>query len=157
MQKSIAKIGFLSTVGVISISLTGCAGLGKTLGLDKTVQCNKIIKVTQSAAAAVKELESASKTKDAVKIIQSFADTSVNIGKMSKEMQALEINDEKLKGLQTNFVKLYQDNSTGLGETGTALKENNQPVAQAAIAKMVEGDKQEVILVNDLNSYCSRK
>jgi hypothetical protein len=151
MQKSITKIGFLSTVGVISISLTGCAGL------DKTVQCNKIIKVTQSAAAAVKELEGASKTKDAVKIIQSFADTSINIGKMSKEMQGLEINDEKLKGLQTNFVKLYQDNSNGLSETGIALKEKNQPVAQAAIAKMVEGDKQEVILVNDLNSYCSRK
>jgi uncharacterized membrane-anchored protein YhcB (DUF1043 family) len=143
MQNLMAQISLLSIIGVTAISLSSC-------GISKVKECNSIGKITKEMKTAVDELEAESPGN----VAQAFISTSSKVDKLSKEMQAITITDDKLVSLQSQFVKLYQDNSKGLKDAAKGLQTKNQPVADAAIAKMMEGDKQEAVMIKSLNEYC---
>jgi hypothetical protein len=143
MQNLMARISLLSITGLIAISLSSC-------GISKVKECNSMGKITKEMKTTVDEME----TKSPNNVVQAFISTSSKVDKLSKEMQAIAIKDDKLVSLQSQFVKLYQDNSKGLKDAAKGLQAKNQPVADAAIAKMMEGDKQEAIMIKSLNEYC---
>ncbi len=147
MQNLMPRISLFSMTSLVVISLSGC-------GVSKIQECNSMGKVVKDNKTAVDKIETATESKNSDNIIQSLLSTSTEVDKLSKEMQGLEIKDEKLVNLQSQFAKLYQDNSKGLTDTAKGLQTKNKPMTNAAIAKMQEGDKQEVIMIKSFNTYC---
>jgi hypothetical protein len=147
MRNLITQISLFSTASVIAFSLTSC-------GMSKVKECNIMGKVLKDNKTALEEIEASAKSKNTNVIIQSFLLTSTKVGKLSKDMQALEIKDEKLVSLQSQFAKLYQDNSKGLTDVAKGLQTNNKSMRTSAIAKMQEGDKQEAVMIKNINDYC---
>jgi hypothetical protein len=150
MQKIITQIKLLSINGTIVISLLGC-------GDNRIKECTSMVKVINDYKVASDEIESGSDSGKVEKTIQAFIAASGKIDKVSKDMKALEVKDEKLVGLQTRFGKLYQDTSKGLIDTASRMKAKDQPGAKAAIAKMQEGDKQEAVIIEEIKAYCGKK
>lgn len=147
MRNLITPISLFSTASVIAFSLASC-------GMSKVKECNIMGKVLKDNKIALEELENSAKSKNTNVIIRSFLSTSTKVDKLSKDMQALEIKDEKLVSLQSQFVKLYQDNSKGLTDVAKGLQTNNKSMKNTAIAKMQEGDKQEEVMIKNINDYC---
>ena len=147
MQNLMLRISLFSIASLIAISLPSC-------GTSKVKECNSIGEVTKDMKAAADEIEASTTSKNAQIIIQAMISVSGKTDKLSKDMKALTIADEKLVGLQSQFVKLYQDNSKGMADTAKGLQTKNKAMADTAIAKMTEGDKQEAIMIKNLNDYC---
>jgi hypothetical protein len=150
MQKVIKRICLLSVTSAIAILFAGC-------GASKVTQCNDIVKVANQAATVGQEFAGLDKSKDPAKAAKAFSEAASKIDKLGKEMQALEIKDEKLQGLQARFVKMYQDTKKGLSDTAIALPKKNVPAINKAVEKLKAGASQESSLVNEVNSYCSGK
>jgi hypothetical protein len=142
MQNLMTRVSLFSMISLIVISLSGC-------GVSKIQECNSMGKVVKDNKTAVDKIETATESKNSDNIIQSLLSTSTEVDKLSKEMQGLEIKDEKLVNLQSQFA-----NSKGLTDTAKGLQTKNKPMTNAAIAKMQEGDKKEVIMIKSFNTYC---
>lgn len=150
MRKLITQMSLFSATGAIAILCAGC-------GVSKVQQCNSMVKIANQAASIGQEFASSAKSKDTVKMAQSFTETASKLEKLSKDMQALEIKDEKLQGFQTRFVKMYQDTNKGLGSAATALQKKNLAAITQAMNAIKVSSSQESSLVNEVNSYCSAK
>jgi hypothetical protein len=150
MPKSMTQISwFFATSAIVSL-LAGC-------GAGKVAQCNSIVKVANQAVVVGQEFANSAKNKDVGTATQSFNTAAGKLEKLGKEMQAVEVKDEKLKGFQTRFVKMYQDTNKGLTDTAKAVQAKNLPAINKALAAVKAGGSQENLLVNELNSYCSAK
>ncbi|BAZ38260.1 hypothetical protein NIES4101_41970 [Calothrix sp. NIES-4101] len=150
MQAMIVRMNLLMATGAIAILFAGC-------GPSKVAQCNEIVKVANQAATVGQEFAAVSQSKDSGKAAQSFTEAANKIDKLSKDMQALEIKDEKLQGFQGRFVKMYQDTNKGLRDGAVALQKKNLPAINKALQGIKAGASQESSLVSEVNSYCSGK
>ncbi|MEB3291850.1 MAG: hypothetical protein VKJ24_01690 [Synechococcales bacterium] len=137
------------TVAAVALSLsvfaTGCE--------TKVSQCNKLIKV---ANAATTELQSMGQNKNPDKLAQ-MNQVASSLDKYAKEVQGIELKDEKLQGFQKRLSTLYgntRDHSLTLIEAG---KKKDAPGMQAALKKMMSGTQEEGAIVTELNSYCQAK
>jgi len=135
-----------SVLFLVSPLLTGC-------GESKVSQCNKLIQVANKATM---ELQGINKGNNPDKVAQlnTIAD---KLDRHSKDMQGLQIKDEKLQGFQTRFVKLYQQTGTGSREVAAGVKSKNLKAATQALKQMQTGVGQEQALVNEVNQYCQGK
>ncbi|TAD79592.1 MAG: hypothetical protein EA001_03840 [Oscillatoriales cyanobacterium] len=151
-----ARLGVASTV--LAVLLVGC-------GEGKVAQCNKLITVVnkgQQISESIKGMDAPAMRK-----------LSTDLGGLSKEISAVELADEKLKGFQGRFVKIYNDLSEASASVGTALTEiekNKKPTPEtpkklkqlqadvAAASKTGESAaNSEKKLVQEVNTYCSAK
>jgi hypothetical protein len=150
MRKTTTQIILLSITGTIAGSLLSC-------GSSKIEECGSMIKVIKDYKVAADEIEAGDDSGKVEKTIQAFTVASGKVDKVSKDMKALEIKDEKLVSLQTRFGKLYQDTSKGLSDAASKLKAKDEPGAKAILTKMAEGDKQEAVIIEEIRAYCSKK
>jgi predicted nucleic acid-binding Zn-ribbon protein len=151
MPKSIANMSLLSVTSAIAILCASC-------GASKVAQCNSMVKVANQAVTVGQEFaNSAKNNKDAGAASKAFTTAAGKIEKLGQEMQALEIKDEKLQGLKTRFVKMYQDTNKGLSDTAKAIEAKNAPAMNKALVTIKAGGSQESTLVSEVNSYCSGK
>jgi DNA repair ATPase RecN len=150
------RLGVASTV--LAVLLVGC-------GESKVAQCNKLITVVnkgQQISQSIKGMDAPAMKK-----------LSTDLGGLSKEISAVEVADEKLKGFQGRFVKIYDDLSSASSKVGSALEEiekNKKPTPEtlkklkqlqsdvAAASKTSEAAAaSEKGLVQEVNTYCSAK
>jgi hypothetical protein len=147
MRNSMTRISLLSMIGIITISLSSC-------GVSKVKECNSIGRITKDMKAVGDEIEASAASKNSDTIIKTFLSSSGKVDKLSKEMKALAITDDKLLSLQSQFVKLYQNNSKGLSDVANGLQAKDKRMSDTALAKMVEGEKPEASMIQSLNEYC---
>jgi hypothetical protein len=150
MSKSIAKITatvlFAST---IAITMTSC-------GASKTAQCNSVAKVLEKVEAATKEMDAA-KTTDSVKAAGVFSEMSVKIDGFGKDIQALDIKDEKLKGYQARIVEAYQGYGKLFGKMAPAIKSKDVNTVTQQIAELKTASVKEQALGKEIGAYCTGK
>jgi hypothetical protein len=147
MSKSVAHISLLVVVaGTISIAITSC-------GSSKTAQCNSIAKVLEKVQVATKEMDAA-KTTDPAKAASVFSDMSVKIQGFGKDIQALAIKDEKLKGYQSRIVEMYQGYGKLFGQMAPAIKSKNAPEVAKDIAELKAASVKEQALGKEIGAYC---
>jgi hypothetical protein len=147
MSKSIAHISVLVVVaGSISIAISSC-------GSSKTTQCNSIAKVLEKVQAATKEMEE-SKSTDPVKAATVFSNMSVKIEGFGKDIQALKIEDEQLKGYQSRIAGMYQGYGKLFGHMAPAIKSKNTPEVAKDIAELKAASVKEQALGKEIGAYC---
>ncbi|MBD2298649.1 hypothetical protein H6G80_10045 [Nostoc sp. FACHB-87] len=147
MQSIVKRTILLSTTAAIAVTFTGC-------GESKVAQCNKIIKVANQAVTLSQEFSKNSQRDTGSKTFTEIAD---KLGNLANEMKALEIKDEKLKGFQGRFIKLYQDTSKGFRDTAAAFDKKNLKAANTSLASLKKSGSDESAIVTEINSYCSGK
>jgi hypothetical protein len=150
MQKSITQISLLSVVTAITISLSGC-------GVTKVVQCNSMVKIVNDAAAEGQSFAKAAGTADPANATQLFTGTATKLEKLGKDMEVLDIKDEKLQGMKGKFITMYKAASKGLLDASAAVKAKDAKAMTKALEDIKNGTSQEDSLVKDINAYCAGK
>jgi phosphopantetheine adenylyltransferase len=127
-------------------------------GSSKVDACNSLIASTQRAEVASKSLDS--KVNSLIKegkiteLSPTFSNLSVEMNAVSKNLYALQTNDEKLKTLSTRFGNMYQQMGTLTGEMATDLQKNDSTAYDKRAKDFSNVITQETELVNEVNSYC---
>lgn len=144
MKVQFGKLGLIAIAGCSSMLLMSCE--------SKVAQCNKIIGVANKATMEVQKTSQNQSAKiDQLGVMATSLDT------YAKEMSAIEVKDEKLKGFQGRFVKMYQQMSTSSKTLIDAAKQKKAAAAQGALAELQKSVGLEQPLVNEVNQYCQGK
>jgi hypothetical protein len=154
MHKNITQFSLISTISALAIALSSC-------GAGKVTECKNMLAVASKAATANKSfttkgeaLSKAGQFKDPTKSAPLFTTLGTDMGTVGKEMKALEIKDEQLKGLQARFVELYEGMSKGSENAATDLTKKDQAAFVKHWTEFGNVVAKEEPLVNEINTYC---
>lgn len=136
----------LSFTTAISLLAVSCAE-------SKVSQCNKIIKVANEAVSQAKTVTRGGQASDPKAMLKA----AEAMEKASKEMEAIKVNDAKLQGYQTGFIKMYRDTSKATRDFVKAFEKKDRSSAETALTNLQQSTKPEKQLVADINTYCSGK
>lgn len=145
LMHSSKKYFVLPTVmATISLFMVSCSE-------SKISQCNKIIQVANQAVSEAKSVTNGGQTSDPKAMLQA-ADA---MEKASEEMEAIEIQDQKLQDYQVGFMNMYRDTSQATRDFVAAFEKKDRSGAEAALTNLQQATVPEKQLVDDLNNYCS--
>jgi ABC-type transporter Mla subunit MlaD len=148
MRFSRRTCAIASAAASLAIISTGCN--------TKVSQCNKLIKVANSATTELKAItqESGSGQEAKMAQMQRLADS---LDKYSKEVQNVSLEDEQLQGFQKRLSTLYATSSEASQEIIAAAKAKNIKGMTAALKKLSGGSRTEGEIVSEMNGYCQNK
>lgn len=136
----------LPLMASLSLAIVSCAE-------SKVSQCNKIIQVANEAVSKAKTITNGGRASDPKAMLQA----AEAMEKASGEMQAIQVNDEKLRDYQTRFVTMYRDTSKATRNFVAAYEKKDRPAAEAALANLQKATTPEKQLVDEINNYCTGK
>jgi hypothetical protein len=155
MRKIASQISLLIFVGLLTPLVTSC-GVNKEV--SKVVQCRSIAKITKEAGGISEGFDkSVGSTKDPNKLTQLLTDTSAKMLKLNKDMKALEVQDEKLKGFQSRIAKTYLDYGQNFASMASAAKSKNRATYDKSLAKVQALSTEQVALIDEFGNYCVAK
>jgi hypothetical protein len=131
---------------MVGVLLVGC-------GESKVAQCNKLIAVANKAATESKQM-SQSSNPDKIGQLSQMAD---KLDQYAKEIQAVEIKDDQLKGFQGRFAKMYQETGAASRALIAAVNKKDPKGIGTSSKALQTASGQEGPLVSEVNSYCSGK
>ncbi|HEY9727768.1 MAG TPA: hypothetical protein V6D50_15065 [Chroococcales cyanobacterium] len=140
LKRYFVIVPMMAAVSLLTVSCTE----------SKISQCQKIIDVANQAVNETKSLTNNGQTSDTTAMLKA-ADA---MEKASKDMNAIDIKDEKLKNYQTGYVSMYRDTSKATRDFVTAFKKKNRPAAETALTNLQRATASEPQLANGLNGYC---
>jgi hypothetical protein len=141
--RTLASLAILTT---LSVSVVGCD--------NKVAQCNKLIAVANKAATEMKAVED---TQDPAAAQDALTKISASLEGYSKEVQAIELKDEKLVGFRQRLISMYDKLSSSSKALVSAIKSEKAEEAETAMEGLAKGAEEETPLVNELNTYCGAK
>lgn len=144
MKTNFGKLGCAAIVGLSASLLVSCE--------NKVAQCNKIIGIANKATTEVQQTTASKGNK-----LEQFKTMVGSIDNYSKEMSAIAVKDEKLKGFQDRFVKMYQQMGSSSKSLLDAANQKKPAVAQKALGDLQKAASMEQPLVNEVNQYCQGK
>lgn len=145
MAHLIKQSVIISAVGAISLLFVGC-------GESKVAQCNKIITVTNKLVKINQEEGKNAQTK---KDAQSFNQFATKLDEVTKELKAVEVQDEKLKVFQIGFVAVYEDLSRNLKDAAVAIEKQSPQAINGISIKKRKNSGDSSSLVKEMNNYCA--
>lgn len=74
-----------------------------------------------------------------------------------QELKTVEVNDEKLLSLRGSFVLMYGDLGQLFRHTAIAISKQDRQGIKYYLKSLKEANKQDKVLVQQINSYCSGK
>lgn len=120
-------------------------------GESRIAQCVKINKIADEAVSEVKSHANGAQAKDPKAALQA----AEAMEKASQKMEAVEVQDIKLKYYQTGFVKMYRDTSQATRDFIAAYEKQDPEAADLARNELDQATNPEDQLLEDFNSYCS--
>ncbi|MGB0560822.1 MAG: hypothetical protein ACPGVO_03345 [Spirulinaceae cyanobacterium] len=109
-----------------------------------------MIETANSAAEAAQNLTSEGDPSDPDVMLKA-AET---MEQASSDMQALELEDERLQEFQAGFVEMYDKTSSASRDLVDASKDGDSSAIEASIEELQEVSQTEQELVGGVNSYC---
>jgi hypothetical protein len=146
-MQMLKKSTVLTAIATLGVVLTSCS-------VSKVEQCNKMIAVVNEASAFGQEF---GKNPGIEKGGKAFTEASDKLDAITAKLEAIELQDEKLKGLQTSFVTMYKGISTSLRSGAEALDKKDAEALKGLGESIQKNAEQEATLVNEANTYCSGK
>jgi hypothetical protein len=146
MPVLVRRITFISLIAAISLVAASC-------GESKVSQCNKLITVVNKAANDARSLGQSSGA-DKTAQLDKFSQLADKLDGYTNELNAIDLKDETLKGLRTQFIKMYRGTGASSRELVTAVKAKNSKAANTAVQALQVATAQEPKLVSDANKYC---
>ncbi len=129
-----AAIGAMAlTIGLV---LYGC-------GESKISQCNKVVTIANKTTALT-----------APKDIAGFVPLATNIDQIRTEIQAIAVQDAKLKELQTQLLGVYGDTSQALKGQAKASEAKDPNAMNKAKQDLENASKKESEVVDQINALC---
>ncbi len=117
---------------------------------SKVSQCSKIIQVANQAVNDAKNITNSGQTSDPNAILQA----ANAMDKAAKDMEAIKVNDQKLKNYQNEFISMYRTTSKATRELVTAFQKKDRPAAETSLKNLQQATSPEKDLVGQINSYC---
>lgn len=137
LPKKINRFALLSaTAMTVGILIYGC-------GENKISQCNKLVAVANKAKSLV-----------APKDVVGTNQLASNIEQIRSELQAIAIQDPKLKDLQTQLVVMYGDVSQVLKAQAQATESKDKVAMDKAKQELLTVAGKENDIVDRLNDFC---
>jgi hypothetical protein len=127
-----------ATALAFGLLLYGC-------GENRISQCNKIVTVANKTKALV-----------APKDISGFAPLAENIDLIRNEVQAIALQDSKLKELQVQLVGMYGDVSQALKSQAKATEAKDKSAVDKAKLELSTAAGKESDIVDRLNNLCTK-
>jgi len=129
----------LSSITIaIGLLLFGC-------GESKVSQCNRVVTVANKT-----------KTLVAPKDIAGFVPLAENIDQIRTEVQAISIQESKLKELQVQLLSMYGDVSQALKAQAKATESKDKSASDKAKQELETAAGKENDIVDRLNALCSK-
>jgi hypothetical protein len=133
------RYAFLSaTAMTMGLLLYGC-------GESKVSQCNKIVTVANKTTAL-----------GIPKDIAGFVPLATNIDQIRTEVQAIAVQDSKLKELQTKLLGVYGDASQSLKGQVKATEAKDPNAMTKAKQDLETASTKESEVVDQINTLCSK-
>lgn len=132
------RVALGATTLTIGIFLYGC-------GESKISQCNKVVTIANKANALVMP-----------KDITGFAPFAENIDQIRAEIQAIAVQDSKLKELQTQLLGVYGEASQALKSQVKAVDAKDTNAINKAKQDLETASTKESEIVDQINSLCSK-
>jgi hypothetical protein len=146
----LARRTYALTAMALSLTLftTGCE--------TKVAQCNKLIAVANAATSDVKTMSQGKASNEVEQVSQmtKFADT---LDRYAKDIQAVELKDDQLKGFQKRLMDLYGSGSKDSRAIVAAMEKKDLKSMQESLSRLMKGSATEGAIVGELNGYCSAK
>jgi hypothetical protein len=136
----------LSAITVVSPFLIGADD-------GRVAQCDRISTVVNKAAAETQAI-SRSNNPDKIAELLRAADT---VDRHAKELEAVRVQDAKLKALQASFISMYRDTSRYSRSLVVAAKAQDVEAVKSSLQSLQEATGRESSLVNEFNRYCRGK
>jgi hypothetical protein len=133
------RYAVLSSITItIGLLLHGC-------GESKVSQCNKVVTVANKT-----------KTLVAPKDVAGFLPLAENIDQIRTEVQAISIQESKLKELQVQLLSMYGDVSQSLKAQAKATESKDKTALDKAKQELETAAGKETDIVDRLNALCSK-
>ncbi len=129
---------FGATVLTIGFVLYGC-------GDSKISQCNKVVTIANKTTALA-----------IPKDLAGFVPLATNIDQIRTEIQAIAVQDSKLKELQTKLLGVYGDTSQALKGQVKASETKDPNAMNKAKQDLELASKKESEVVDQINGLCSK-
>jgi small-conductance mechanosensitive channel len=127
-----------ATALTIGLVLSGC-------GESKISQCNKVVTIANKTTALA-----------VPKDIAGFGQLATNIDQIRTEVQAIAIQDSKLKELQTKLLGVYGDASQALKGQVKATETKDPNAMTKAKQDLETASTKESEVVDQINALCSK-
>lgn len=127
-----------ATVLSIGLVLYGC-------GESKISQCNKVVTIANKTTALA-----------IPKDLAGFVPLATNIDQIRTEIQAIAVQDAKLKELQTQLLGVYGDTSQALKGQVKASEAKDPNAMNKAKQDLETASKKESEIVDQINMLCNK-
>lgn len=118
-------------------------------GESKLTQCNKLNQIINQADTATKTAKTGKPA--ALRLAAS------QLEKVVLQLKAVEVEDEKLQGLQASFVTLHTDLSKSFRKMALSIEKQNPNEIKSSLKILKQARKQDTALVKEINTYCAAK
>jgi hypothetical protein len=120
-------------------------------GMGKIAECNKLIQVANAQQEVIKNATTKLGSSDDPADIENLATTMEKAG---KDIAAVDLKDQKLKGMQKDYQTMLDGAAKNCRELVTAVKAKN--IAGITKAKTALGNvgTEESKVVGQINAYC---
>lgn len=136
---------FLITLSV-SVLAVAC-------GESKVSQCNRIIAVVNKASG---EAQAAGKS-DNPDRVGNLENVANSIDQYAQELEAVQVKDETLQGLQSRLIQMYQETSKAIRSLVEGARKKDNQAVTASIKSLKQANQKESSLVDEFNQYCRGK
>ncbi|MBD2464650.1 hypothetical protein H6G89_26955 [Oscillatoria sp. FACHB-1407] len=141
-----------TAVAVMTGATALLAGLVSSTPQDSSAryQCDQLIEVANRAVTEVQAIVTNADPQD----INAMTQIAEVAEQARESMEALELPDETLQGLQQRFVTMYSETGSASRALATAVNANNNQDAENAYQALRSATDAEAPLVRDVNAYC---
>lgn len=126
-------------------------GVLAACGLNKIAQCNKLIEKVNTAQTTavdgIKKLDGKDDSKD-------LADLATSFDTMKTAIVGVDLNDDKLKGLQKDYAAAIDKTSAAARAQKAALDKSDAAGAAAANTDLQAGIAAQSKVIDGINGYC---
>jgi hypothetical protein len=143
MKFGVQQVGIVLMTISISFLTVGCSG-------GKLSQCANVIKVVNQTVTDTKTI-TAGGTKGDVPTIEQLVTT---FGRAAKDMESVNVDDEKLKGYKSEFVTMYRGATEINQRLLIAIKEKKSTILYEELRKSRKIFTPERKLVESISEYC---
>ncbi|MFB8787954.1 MAG: hypothetical protein U7123_03715 [Potamolinea sp.] len=151
-------VAMLPLMAAVSLLVASC-------GSNKVADCNRILEIGNKNSQKTETTDKKTQNLDPKQLLNQ----AVQAEKKANEMEALDVNDAKLKEYKARFVKAYKDESKALRDAAKAAEDAakvaNKTDSSSIDASLKATDmylkatqvySQQISLVSELTNYCTK-
>jgi hypothetical protein len=146
-SKLIANTSIFVFAGLIALVTTSC-------GTSKVAQCTSLVEIVKDVEKTAIDLLDSPSDNNSDDKAQGFSNMGIKLQSFQRTLQALDIQDEKLKGFQSRLATLYGKYQKLSGQMAQAIRAKDNQSFNKYMAEIKAADIKEKALLKESGEYC---